>query len=111
VPEDYVHRIGRTGRAGASGEATSLVCIDEHKLLRDIERVLKRQIETRVVPGFEPDPRIKAEPIMKPRGSGSGRTAATPGKAHGGFRPPQPAKSSRKAPARGGLHHSGSRHQ
>jgi len=111
VPEDYVHRIGRTGRAGASGEATSLVCIDEHKLLRDIERVLKRQIETRVVPGFEPDPRIKAEPIMKPRGSGSGRTAAAPGKAHGGFRPPQPAKSSRKAPARGGLHHSGSRHQ
>ncbi|RLJ67476.1 DEAD/DEAH box helicase [Sulfurisoma sediminicola] len=111
VPEDYVHRIGRTGRAGSSGEATSLVCIDEHKLLRDIERVLKREIEKRVLPGFEPDPRIKAEPIMKPRGSGSGRTAATPGKAHGGFRPPQPAKSSRKAPARGGLHHSGSRHQ
>ncbi|MDP2793302.1 MAG: DEAD/DEAH box helicase [Sulfurisoma sp.] len=114
VPEDYVHRIGRTGRAGASGEATSLVCIDEHKLLRDIERVLKRQIETRVVPGFEPDPRIKAEPIMKPRGSGSSRTAAAPGKAHAGHGrsgPPQPAKSSRKAPARGGLHHSGSRHQ
>ena len=111
VPEDYVHRIGRTGRAGASGEATSLVCIDEFKLLRDIERLLKREIEKRVLPGFEPDPRIKAEPIMKPRGSGSGRTAATPGKSHGGFRPPQPAKSSRKAPARGGLHHSGSRHQ
>jgi ATP-dependent RNA helicase RhlE len=111
VPEDYVHRIGRTGRAGASGEATSLVCIDEHKLLRDIERVLKREIEKRVLPGFEPDPRIKAEPIMKPRGSGGGRQATAPGKAHGGFRPPQPAKSSRKAPARGGLHHSGSRHQ
>jgi len=111
VPEDYVHRIGRTGRAGSSGEATSLVCIDENKLLRDIERVLKREIEKRVMPGFEPDPRIKAEPIMKPRGSGSGRTAAATGKAHGGFRPPQPAKSSRKAPARGGLHHSGSRHQ
>ena len=40
--EDYVHRIGRTGRAGSVGEAISLVCIDEHKLLRDIERLLKR---------------------------------------------------------------------
>jgi ATP-dependent RNA helicase RhlE len=110
VPEDYVHRIGRTGRAGSSGEATSLVCIDEHKLLRDIERVLKREIEKRMLPGFEPDPRIKAEPIMKPRGSGSGRTAAATGKVHGGFRPPQPAKASRKAPSRGGAHHSGQRH-
>ncbi|MBA1330165.1 RNA helicase, partial [Candidatus Endoriftia persephone str. Guaymas] len=44
VPEDYVHRIGRTGRAGNEGEAVSLVCIDEHKLLRDIERLLKRKI-------------------------------------------------------------------
>ena len=42
VPEDYVHRIGRTGRAAATGEALSLVCVDEHKLLRDIERLLKR---------------------------------------------------------------------
>ncbi len=41
VPEDYVHRIGRTGRAAATGEALSLVCVDEHKLLRDIERLLK----------------------------------------------------------------------
>lgn len=42
VPEDYVHRIGRTGRAAATGEALSLVCVDEHKLLRDIEKLLKR---------------------------------------------------------------------
>jgi superfamily II DNA/RNA helicase len=42
VPEDYVHRIGRTGRAAATGEALSLVCVDEHKLLRDIERLLKK---------------------------------------------------------------------
>ena len=44
VPEDYVHRIGRTGRAGMPGEAISLVCHDEHKLLADIERLLKRPI-------------------------------------------------------------------
>jgi ATP-dependent RNA helicase RhlE len=67
VPEDYVHRIGRTGRAGSSGQAVSLVCIDEHKLLRDIERMLKKDIEKKVVAGFEPDPRIKPEPIQKPR--------------------------------------------
>ena len=44
VPEDYVHRIGRTGRAGATGEAISLVCVDEHEFLRDIERLIKREI-------------------------------------------------------------------
>jgi ATP-dependent RNA helicase RhlE len=43
VPEDYVHRIGRTGRAAATGEALSLVCVDEHKLLHDIERLLKKR--------------------------------------------------------------------
>ncbi|HEX8988460.1 MAG TPA: DEAD/DEAH box helicase, partial [Rhodocyclaceae bacterium] len=64
VPEDYVHRIGRTGRAGSTGEAISLVCVDEHKLLRDIERLLKKDIEKRQVAGFEPDPRIKPEPIQ-----------------------------------------------
>jgi len=104
VPEDYVHRIGRTGRAGASGEATSLVCIDEHKLLRDIERVLKREIEKRVLPGFEPDPKIKAEPIQKPRGAAGQdrrqRSAAAPA---------QPVKSNRKAPARAAGHHFGTR--
>lgn len=64
VAEDYVHRIGRTGRAGSVGEAISLVCVDEHKLLRDIERLLKRPIPHVVVKGFEPDPSIKAEPIV-----------------------------------------------
>ncbi len=65
VPEDYVHRIGRTGRAGVDGEAISLVCIDEARLLRDIEDVLGRRIPTHPVEGFEPDPRIRPEPILR----------------------------------------------
>ena len=72
VPEDYVHRIGRTGRAGSSGEASSLVCIDERKLLRDIERLTKREIPVIQMPGFEPDPRIKAEPILNGSNRGQG---------------------------------------
>ena len=67
VPEDYVHRIGRTGRAGNEGEALSLVCIDEHKLLEDIEKLLKRKIPSIQIPGFEPDPTIRAEPIPNGR--------------------------------------------
>src|SRR5690606_1628896 len=64
VPEDYVHRIGRTGRAEREGEAVSLVCIDEHKFLRDIEKLIKRDIEKVVIEGFEPDPTIAPEPIQ-----------------------------------------------
>ncbi|MEQ9362777.1 MAG: DEAD/DEAH box helicase [Leptospirales bacterium] len=64
VPEDYVHRIGRTGRAGASGKAVSLVAGDEVSLLRAIERVLRRDLEHEVLPGFEPTP-----------GEGAGKTA------------------------------------
>lgn len=86
VPEDYVHRIGRTGRAAATGEALSLVCVDEHKLLRDIERVLKREIPRIAIDGYEPDPTIKAEPIQNGRqqrggagGGGGGRGRTAPG--------------------------------
>ncbi|AIO77341.1 DEAD/DEAH box helicase [Burkholderia multivorans] len=68
VPEDYVHRIGRTGRAGATGEAVSLVCVDEKQLLRDIERLIKREIPREVIAGFEPDPNAKPEPIQQRRG-------------------------------------------
>jgi ATP-dependent RNA helicase RhlE len=71
VPEDYVHRIGRTGRAGAGGEAVSLVCVDELKLLADIERTIKQKLNRVIVPGFEPDPNAKPEPLRKtppPRG-------------------------------------------
>jgi ATP-dependent RNA helicase RhlE len=67
VPEDYVHRIGRTGRAGNEGEAISLVCVDELKLLADIEKLLKRDIPKKVESGYEVDPSIKAEPVQKGR--------------------------------------------
>ncbi len=68
IAEDYVHRIGRTGRAGNEGEAMSLVCVDELKLLRDIERLIKRDIPSVVIDGFDVDPSIKPEPINKGRG-------------------------------------------
>jgi ATP-dependent RNA helicase RhlE len=109
VPEDYVHRIGRTGRAGSSGEATSLVCIDEHKLLRDIERLLKREIEKRVLPGFEPDPSIKAEPIQKPRGARMPETQKAPPARKPAAKPKRSGPGN--GPAHGGGHHTGSRHR
>jgi ATP-dependent RNA helicase RhlE len=68
VAEDYVHRIGRTGRAGNEGEAMSLVCVDELKLLNDIEKLIKREIPKEVIVDFEPDPSIKAQPINMGRG-------------------------------------------
>jgi ATP-dependent RNA helicase RhlE len=54
VSEDYVHRIGRTGRAGESGQAVSLVSGEDRTLLRDIERLTGKQIEQKIIPGFEP---------------------------------------------------------
>lgn len=75
VPEDYVHRIGRTGRAGQDGQAVSLVCVDELKLLKDIEGLLKKNIDKQIVDGFTPDPSIKAEPIKNGGGGGARRGA------------------------------------
>ncbi len=93
VPEDYVHRIGRTGRAGTPGEAISLVCVDENGFLRDIERLIKKDIPKEIVPGFEPPTNERPEPIVLGRmviGEGAGR---------GGSRRP--------APHRHGSHHAG----
>jgi ATP-dependent RNA helicase RhlE len=87
VPEDYVHRIGRTGRAGSTGEAISLVCVDEEGFLRDIERLIKRSIPREVVPGFEPNLNERAEPIVLGRmviGEGAGRARRDGGRAHTG---------------------------
>jgi ATP-dependent RNA helicase RhlE len=94
VPEDYVHRIGRTGRAGNEGEALSLVCVDENMLLRDIERLLKREISKAVIPGYEPDPAIKAEPIPNGRGQRGG--ARPPGRSAG----PRSSSAGPRNPAR-----------
>ena len=67
VPEDYVHRIGRTARAGQKGHAVSLVCVDEQGLLQDIEKLLGGKIKRKVIKGYEPDQRIKAEPLQQGR--------------------------------------------
>jgi ATP-dependent RNA helicase RhlE len=79
VPEDYIHRIGRTGRAGMEGEAISLVCVDEKKLLRDIERLIKRDLPKVVVPGFEVNPSIRPQPIQIGRNRGFSRNNAKKG--------------------------------
>jgi ATP-dependent RNA helicase RhlE len=67
VPEDYVHRIGRTGRAGNDGAAVSLVCLDEEGFMQEIERFTKQQIAEQVVEGFGPEPGEQAEPIAMGR--------------------------------------------
>jgi ATP-dependent RNA helicase RhlE len=68
IPEDYVHRIGRTGRAGASGEAVSLFSPDETVFLRDIEKLVGLKIPKEQIKGFEPDPKASTEPIKQGQG-------------------------------------------
>ena len=81
IPEDYVHRIGRTGRAGAGGIAVSLVCGSESQQLKAIERVLGRSLPTETVEGFEPDPSIHHEPVTQRQrgGRSGGRSGGRPG--------------------------------
>ena len=76
VPEDYVHRIGRTGRAGHTGKAVSLVCSEEKKQLRDIERLLKRPIVKEVIKGYEADSAEKRRPAPAARPTSRGKEGA-----------------------------------
>lgn len=129
VPEDYVHRIGRTGRAGATGEAISLVCVDEKKMFADIERLIKRDVTIEVVPGFVPDPNAKPQPIQlrstghrpqgrgQSRGQGQGKSGSkgsappprsgtkpksgTPAPKPAGGRPPQQQRAQPRPPSKG----------
>ena len=99
VAEDYVHRIGRTGRAGNEGEAMSLVCVDELKLLKDIERLIKRDIPKENIDGYEPDPSIRAQPIKNGRGqnnnnNGGSKRHHNVGKA-ANKKAPRPGKNAR----------------
>ena len=89
VPEDYIHRIGRTARAGQEGKAVSLVSADEHKLLTDIERLLKQEIPRKVIQGFEPTQNLRSNP-PRPRSNNRGK-----GRPQRGFKSSGKTKSSR----------------
>ena len=122
VPEDYVHRIGRTGRAGNEGSAVSLVCSEEDKLLRDIERLINRQIPKEILPGYESTGAARREPSRRANNGakeprrGNGRTngrhnsrsntrstngASQPAQTRG--RQAQPARKSPNKPGYGNL--------
>lgn len=94
VAEDYVHRIGRTGRAGESGEAISLVDAEERKLLKGIERLIKRPLDVRPLPAFERTP----TPVHSPSDSQSQSKSASQKPAQG--RPKRSASGADKQPAR-----------
>ncbi|WP_237332990.1 DEAD/DEAH box helicase [Zobellella iuensis] len=104
VAEDYVHRIGRTGRAGSTGEALSLICHEEKPLLKAIEKLIKQSAELEILPGFEPGPE-EAQPATKPpannrgRGNGGGRGRGAGAATN---RPPRSNKPNR--PQRHGRH-------
>lgn len=105
VPEDYVHRIGRTGRAGANGEAISLVCVDEKDMLKDIEKLIKRELPRQIVAGFEPDPNAKPQPIQLRSGTGrpqQGRGGRGQGQWQNRGAAPRPNAGPAKGPGGGG---------
>lgn len=84
ISEDYVHRIGRTGRAGASGQAISLVSADETSFLKGIEKLVGERIPVEVVEGFEPDPNASTEPIKPGQNRNQGRGGKSSNKSKGG---------------------------
>jgi ATP-dependent RNA helicase RhlE len=100
VPEDYVHRIGRTGRAGATGEAVSLVCADDKQLLADVEKLIRRPVPREVVAGFEPNPNERAEPIQRGRGGAQRAPQRNAPKREGNQQRRGNESAARKSPAR-----------
>jgi ATP-dependent RNA helicase RhlE len=100
VPEDYLHRIGRTGRAGVVGDAVSLVSPEEAPFLAQIERMLGRSIETQVVAGFEPAQSIRPElmdtrPVRRSpgrRSGGRGQRSVAPVRSAAPVRPSRPSR-------------------
>ncbi len=98
ISEDYVHRIGRTGRAGASGEAISLVSADETTYLRDIQKLIDMKIPMEIIEGFEPDPNASTEPIKQ--GQGRGRGGNNSGSRNSGSRNSGNGKSSNRNQSR-----------
>ncbi len=83
IAEDYVHRIGRTGRAGASGEALSLVCIDEKDYLKDIEKLLGETLPFEVIEGFEPKDKFTGKPAAMQGKRQNQRSSANKNKSGG----------------------------
>ncbi|MFP2768465.1 DEAD/DEAH box helicase [Oceanisphaera sp. KMM 10153] len=96
VAEDYVHRIGRTGRAGIKGEALSLVCFEEKPLLKAIEKLIKQSAELEILPGYEPLPDSQQPPIEKPGANSRGR--GNGGRGNGAGRGQNPRNANNKAP-------------
>ncbi len=100
VPEDYVHRIGRTGRAGATGEAISLVSREEEALLRDIERLIKRPVPRMTVPSYQPSVGAAHDPDQRP--ARSAQPPRRPGAPKRAASPPQREARSRQQAGHGG---------
>ncbi len=96
VPEDYVHRIGRTGRAGATGQAVSLVSADEIKQLSDIEKLIKKPLQRKLVDGFEPEHDL---PTSAPSKKPASIRKVKPPRRSGGQRPPQKGNNRRRGAA------------
>ncbi len=92
IAEDYVHRIGRTGRAGLEGRAVSLVSVDEQEYLTGIERLLGRSLTCKIIEGFKPDPNLVAENPLKKTRSSKPRKRSKVNKPQGRRRVKQAAK-------------------
>lgn len=103
VSRDYVHRIGRTGRAERNGTAISLVSIDEREQLKEIERLLNRAIPREIIKGYEPDPSIKSEPILRGRNDSNQRRPGNskPSRSRGTADSPDLAANREYSPGKG----------